>query len=441
MRTPVLILIALAIVGPCPSLAAQESVRAWVELEDRPHFVGEPFDLAVGAMSRDEEPRIVLPRLAHARIAIIDRFMQPVQVTTIGKMVLRQNVHAVKCRVVCDQAGTLEIPPIEIRVGNRVGRTRASRVTILAPPGAGRPGHFLGGIGEFELDEEVDPPVARVGDWVLVRIFVDGPAALGMSPQLNLTRWQGLPRRLEIRQGQSSFELEPPSRTYEIKVRPLDAGDVTLPPILIAAYDPKLRSYQTHPTRALMFKAVAVPRLDIEAIEPQEAKPASSTPVAGWGVALAAGLAALLGATAFAAMAGLRKKTRGPDAAQRYAARVGRGPGLGRERDVDTPALARRINNHMIRYLEIGVGRPPGALTPAETRAGVMELTTSAALADEAGKLAESCDERLYGAGAESRDQAALEQEARHLFERLGRSTHGRARSRLITPGRAEAAD
>ena len=81
------------------------------------------------------------------------------------------------------------------------------------------------------------------------------------------------------------------------------------------------------------------------------------------------------------------------------------------------------ISEALIHYLEIGIGRPSGALTPEEARQGVAACTGSDDLADRAAQIAARCDRMLYrDAPAPPDDDAGrLRTDARGLFAALGR--------------------
>ena len=75
----------------------------------------------------------------------------------------------------------------------------------------------------------------------------------------------------------------------------------------------------------------------------------------------------------------------------------------------------------LVRYLELGAERPPGALTPEEACQGVRRVSRSDRLAAHAARLTARCDQVLYGdVEAGSRTQEMLG-EARALFEALGK--------------------
>src|SRR5262249_2420076 len=85
--------------------------------------------------------------------------------------------------------------------------------------------------------------------------------------------------------------------------------------------------------------------------------------------------------------------------------------------------LARRTGEQLVRYLELGVERPPGALTPDEVYQGVARCTGCDALAARAARLSARCERILYRAplALPEGDPDRLLADARELFPALGR--------------------
>ena len=81
---------------------------------------------------------------------------------------------------------------------------------------------------------------------------------------------------------------------------------------------------------------------------------------------------------------------------------------------------AQKISENLTRYLELGSGRPPGALTPIEARQGVVEITGSDELGGQVEQLAAHCDRALYGERYGEPNALELLNSARQLFHTLG---------------------
>jgi hypothetical protein len=75
----------------------------------------------------------------------------------------------------------------------------------------------------------------------------------------------------------------------------------------------------------------------------------------------------------------------------------------------------------LVRYLELGADRPPGALTPEEAHQGVSRVSHSDDLGGKAGRLLAFCDQVLYGDVQRELLTREIMGEARALFEALAK--------------------
>ena len=361
----------------------------------------------------------------------------------------------------CRPAGRLEIPAIQVQVEGRSGRSQPRRLVIKPIPVQGRPAEFLGGVGRFELEAEAAPKTVRVGQELDFRIRVTGPAAWGISGRPELVRYERPELGLRITAGHDQQSDEPPVRTFVYRLRPTRAGELVLPPVSIASFDPALARYVTHVTASVPVRVVAVPSFDPATI-PDQSHSAdegrSSQIVGGVTVAVPILLAAYL---ILRRMLGAfdRPRAFGPDLARRYAKRSARefasipysrvlhvsgfpetvleGPKhglLGRATATSawinmkstSPQIvsnaAQRIAERLSEYLKRGLGQPMTALTPDEAHEGVVRLTGSVQLGEDANRLTMRCDRILYGETTREVDDAReLLGDARRLFEALGR--------------------
>ena len=409
----------------------REDLRVRAEIASGPHFVGEGFELRVGVVAAGQRPDVELPRVAGAEVWMMGTDLKPVSVSGIGTVTAQSNLFISRFRVVARRAGTLEIPPIRVRLQDRSGRGRPLRVTIRRVPPEGRPAAFLGGIGRFTLRGEAAPPVVRVGQELEFRITVNGPAAWGMVERPELKRLDRLPIGLHIEPRPDESSHEPPSRTFVYRLRPTRPGEVVLPPVAIAAFDPELSHYVTQVTAGVPLRVVAVAAFDPATIDYAQAGTATD----GHELSIAVGAsAALLLVAAYLLLRRVRRRhpvlRSGRHRARRFASRSVRGWAIDPDRVRILPRelkvgqfVATRIVARLTTYLQLGIGRPPGALTPAEARQGVAQVTDSEELAERAGQLIARCDTILYGdtPAGPNEDARTLLEEARGLFAALGR--------------------
>jgi hypothetical protein len=421
---------------------AETALRVRADVEPGPHFVGQGFELVVIVAASDQRPKLDLPRVSGARIWTIGTEFKPISVSGIGAMVAQEILFVTRLRVVSSRSGALEIPPIHAQLGNRSGRTRTIHLKIQPVPPEGRPAEFLGGVGRFSLEAQASPNTVRVGQELELRIKVSGPAAWGMTGRPEFRRFHGLGVDPTIDPLPDEAIDEPPSRTFVYRLRPMRPGESNLPPVAIAAFDPVLGRYLTRVTSGVPIRAVSVPAFDPRVLESATSLRDAHQPewvvLAVWGF----GAAALL--AAFAALARLRRRLpglrpHGPAAARRYAARLARildrsrarlspagtrvgtrMPGAG-EPSESGARSAGRVTDGLTRYLEIGAGRPRGALTPDEARDNVARLTGREDLGEYASQLAALCDAALYGNVSAAPKSSEVLETAWRLFEALGR--------------------
>ncbi len=428
-------LAALLVVVFASTLEGQEfdALRVRTELTPGPYLVGRGIELGVGVVVDGPRPRIAAPRLINADVWSIGTDMKPVSASGIGETVAQRNLYLTRFRIVPRRPGVLEIPPIKIRINDHAAASRPRRITVESVPATGRPAAFLGGVGAFTVESEVVPQSIRLGQEFEYRLTISGPAAWGTTepPDLGATPAISSSARVEPRPVESINE--PPSRRFVYRVRPHQAGEIVIPPVSIASYDPTVSRYLTKATKRAAVQVVGVPALDIDTIVDERAAAAESRQFwfqqAIWWAA-----AVVLGASV-AALALVRKRLRsrqrlGPTAARQFAAGLGKSLGGNTSAIVDAetsdPAfdMALAIGDALVRYLEIGSSRPAGALTPEETRDGVKRLTSSDELGAQAASLLVRCDRVRFGSRSNGRIGPELADEARALFQALGRVRH-----------------
>jgi hypothetical protein len=427
-RSLTLVLLAgLAIPSGQPSRPARGDepgpLKVRIETGRGPHFVGQGIELGLAVLAGDRRPDLELPRLAAAELWVEDTSFDPVSATGIGNVVTGANRFQTHLRLVPRRAGPLEIPPITARLDGRSGRSPALRLTVEPVPLEGRPADFLGGVGDFAIRALATPATVAVGQEFLYRIEVTGPGAWGMTARPELDRVA----RLAIAPGVEPLAVEesrdPPSRTFLWRIRPTRPGRATLPPITVSAFDPRSRRFLTRAGQGTTVEAVAIPVLDPRSIaDPAEQRP---RPWGGpwlWTVVSVAGLGGGIG-LALLRRRGGRAARSGPAAARSFARRAAQADGQHtRDPEAGTEGeRARRILADLAEYARLGLGRPPGALTPREAAEVVRRLTGSGPLAEQAAALCEECDRVLFSERIGTRCDV-LGGRSHELFTALGRA-------------------
>jgi len=129
---------------------------------------------------------------------------------------------------------------------NVVRRTEPLRLVVKPLPEEGRPEDFSGAVGSFELEVVADREAARVNDAVALTATVEGAGFLKAAPAPVLQATPDLKvfepkitESSEIRSGKLHSR-----KTWEWIVVPLTPGELRLPALRYAVFDPATASYE-----------------------------------------------------------------------------------------------------------------------------------------------------------------------------------------------------
>jgi len=380
--------------------------------------------------------------LSHAEIWTAGTSFKPVSATGIGSVESGENLYITRLRIVPRRSGPLEIPPMLARIDGRSGRSGPLRLTVEPVPFEGRSAEYLGGVGEFSVQASVTPATIRVGQEFVYRIALTGPAAWGTASRPDLSRFDRIPLALRVEALPDERTNEPPSVTFVYRIRPTQAGSGAVPPVSIAAFDPRSMRYITKVTQGLPIKAAAVPAFDPRTVNYAAPDGDRNRRIAWASSALMLSLCALLGLAVVIRRRRLLARQTSLPRAQRIARRMVRelshtgDAGSSGRSEVES---ARRIIDGLIAYARFGIGRPPGALTPSEARSVVHELTRSDELGSQAAALVARCDGCLFSQRQTGHHAEQLVATARELFRALGRASVSRAPETPISESPAHA--
>ncbi len=253
-------------IEPASALAARTQpgspLRVRLEVGPGPYFQGQGVEFVALVLGRDQRPKIELPHPSHAEIWITGTSFKPVSASGIGSLESSDNLYITRLRMVPHRSGPLEISPILARIDDRSGRSKPLRLTIEPVPLEGRPAGFLGGVGEFSVQASALPASVRVGQELIYRIAIKGPAAWGSTLRPDLGRFDRIPLDLRVENLPDERTNEPPSMTFAYRIRPTRAGSGVLPPVSIAAFDPRSMRYLTKVSQGVPIRAAAVPTFD-----------------------------------------------------------------------------------------------------------------------------------------------------------------------------------
>ncbi len=409
------------------------------------YYEGQAIPLRVQVIAAGGDwPEIATPTLADAEIQPTGRGFQPLLSSGIGETVTETHAYSFDFRIVAKRPGRLLIPSIEVRQGEKTGRTRPLRLTVSPVPATpDRTSAFLGGVGPLEVEAEAMPTSVRVGQPFEFRLTLTGPGALGSDRPAELPGFDRLGLDLSVRPLPPERSENPPRRVFRYQIRPLKPGEVVLPPIAVSTFDPASRRFLTRWTHAVPIRIAQVATFDPSRLDYQTPlEPAVGWP--SWVLPLVVGIVGL--GLPVALIGWVRwTRSRGRVNAERLARSMADRFAEARE-GLSPAVVAREVVETLAEYLWQVRRRPKGALTPDEARREFLALGASASLVEQAGTLVESCDRARF-ARPEDRtpevDHAradALMDRTRALFRGLeggGRGTSGGRKGNFKEPREA----
>ena len=404
-------LAATSLLGDQPPGADDEPVRVRAQVSPGTHYIGEAVDFVLAVAGESERPKIAAPVIPDAELTLVVTDLKPISVSGIGATVEAANLYRYHFRLIPKRAGTYEIPSIKVRIGDRTGSSQSVRLTVADLPASQRPKEFLGGVGSFELSAEAEPATIRLGQILEYRIRMSGPAARGSRSAPALNRFDRSPIALEWEPLEPVVVDDPPSRLFRYRLRPTRVGEAALPPVAVAAFDPRAVRYVTKVTASVPIRVVDVPRFDPSELGyggPRASLVKEGSRLSSW-ISGSVGLCLIV-----AVLAGLsRVVRRGLDTGENARQLAGR---LGREITETRSAveLGSVITEGLAAYLCAAIGRGPGALTPTEAGLGVNLATGDRALAQRVTLLVVDCDRARFALAGPSSERLAPE--AREVF-------------------------
>lgn len=420
-----------------PPPAGELAVRAQVPARD--YYVGQGMELRIGVTALDGPIQFSTPVIPGADVdpTAVRTDILTQSVRGIGDEIAQAGTRVLVLRVVPRRPGLLSIPPITVSVGTRQGRTLPLKIEIKPPP-QGRPAAFLGGIGDFRLGSGAAPADPRLGQSFEFWIAIDGPAARGSlrSPvvrprQVGLDASDAAAQPEIVEVGRSSTN-DPPTCMFRYRITPREAGSLVIPPVSVAAFDPRERIFLTRTSPSVSVTVRNLERFDTTKVVVDSG---SGEQVASrrwfdqetwerFPGDLAAAVFLIISVAWLARECGLwrREWSQAPEvrAARAWRAweRIARGdPGRGHSHSHSHVTSARqtaRVLQMAITELCQSPVETRGSLTPEQTRERLIELGTCPRLADRLEELYRACDRTLHGRSGLSRGELlALARQAR----------------------------
>jgi hypothetical protein len=277
----------------------------------------------------------------------------------------------------------------------------------------------------------------RTGQTLEYRVTVSGPAARGVTGSPTVDRLASVPLGLGVERLPDARTADPPSHTFVYRLRPTRAGEATLPPVSVAAFDPATERYVTKVTPGVRIKVSDVPAFDPSILSYGTAATGSGSAPGRTGTlaALSAVAATLLTASVLVVV-GVRQRSlgRGTRMLSRWLAAAE----AQLAESADDAEAGRALTESLASFLSLTTGRPPGALTPAEAAEGVARATGSVERSRESEQLVTRCDRAQFGGPASVDGGFNLRLEGKMLLRALAAAnipaTNGQGREGPDTP-------
>lgn len=379
------------------SIAPTPSVLVDIRVPNGPFYVGQEILLQVDIEGGTGHPQITVPKLANADLAQLPTELDSTSSLSSDHNRSRVVSDRVALRLTPRQPGTLRIPPLSFRSGERTARSRAIRLNVAEVPSTGRPAEFLGGVGPFTLNAGVEPSRLLLGQTFEYRIEVKGPGARGMIRQPVLKRFENQSLGLRVQALPVEFAEDQASRIFRYRVRAQRSGEFRLPPVSLASFDPISHRFITKATPGLRVTVRDVPKLDPNTLDyrlPEETVRRGIS----WMILIPVTLGILFIGILWPRVRRTLVAKRNDRALRRLTTSI-----RGRITKASDPSEAARfISEGLIEYLNRTTGRPTGALTPPEAREGIAQLGEDRSFEKRAEEIVARCDRALFaGDGAE----------------------------------------
>lgn len=378
----------------------EPSLRVFAQARPTVAYVGQPVDLAVGVVAGRERPRLSPPRLVGAELDYLRTELVPMNLSAIGNMISDQNLYRSRFRLIPRTTGPLTIPPFVAILGESRGNSPPVRLTIKPLPSVGRPPWFLGGVGPFEIEAKAEPSSCRVGEAITYTITVTGPGARGINTSPDLSARAPTATRTEIARLSDLVIVEPPTRRFVYRVRPIQPGEVIMPPVSVAAFDPSTEVYVSKVAAGVKIRVTEPPPFDPSIVAYNQSPSTSDSPRGEqwtwWAlpIVLTGIVLWLAWRRRFGAQGRVLRR------AMAHQIRL-------LERMNSDQDIGRFINEGLVEYLRLAIDRPAGALTPDEAALGVSLATRLEELGKEARELVEWSDRERFGGTVGAPDSLA----------------------------------
>lgn len=145
------------------------------------------------------------------------------------------------------RTGQIVLAPAELFLplpqGRKTLKTESLTLTVQPIPEAGRPAHFNGAIGEYQISAEVERGWVEVGRALTLTVRISGHGNIQTVTPPTLPAIAGV-----MVTGPNPFEVTPASRAYVYTLTPARMGIFRVPAIEYSSFDPTRVVYATTQT-------------------------------------------------------------------------------------------------------------------------------------------------------------------------------------------------
>lgn len=332
----------------------------------------------------------------------------------------------------------------------------ACTIRVVPPPEEGRPPTYIGAIGTNLLVEtSLDTQTCNVGDPLTLTLRVSGNVSLDNLRPPDLSLQSLLARDFKVYGEPVRTATRGGAREYVYTVRPTTAGTIELPSIELSYYDTRTRAYNTSRSKPIPVRANEVAQVGYEIVidasagdlpdaesggplvaAPMDVDPAGARPCpigpAPWHTA-----AVILGPLAYSLAIVVRRVRRRSPARQSAKRRRGAAAAatakilsLDTSPGRDPEEIRRALSIALARYSGDRFGVASSSLTPADTKAVLLDAGIPEETAEEFRAVFDRAFRAAYSRDAEERAGPSGDcREACRLIEEIERQA-GSLRSR-----------
>lgn len=147
-------------------------------------------------------------------------------------------------------------------------------VRVAVPPTKGRPNNYINAVGIFDINAQLTPTSARVGDPLTLTLTIRGEGTLEEITAPDLSKNKKIAENFKIYDATESSEEGKVEFTYSL--RPLKATVREFPPVSVSYFDIATREYVQMSTKSVPLKIQKADSLSLNDIQSSEA-PLSGT--------------------------------------------------------------------------------------------------------------------------------------------------------------------